>query len=281
MTTTVTLLGAGGKMGCRITDQLKDDSRYDMRYVEPAEEGRERLTERGVSVTPQDEALRGTEVVILAVPDDLLGDIAQEIVPVLESGAMVVLLDPAAAYAGVLPNREDVIYFVSHPCHPPLFQEDRPPEYGEDWFGGQNEAEQDIVCALHQGPGDDYARGEALARAIYAPVRRSHRLTTEQMALLEPALVETLTATLIDTIHVGMEEIVDSGVPEQAARDFLMGHFRIEIAIIFGMAGFPFSDAAQKKIEEAKGELLQDDWKDVLTVERTKESVRDIAHVDD
>jgi len=281
MTTTVTLLGAGGKMGCRITDQLKDDSRYDMRYVEPAEEGRERLTERGVSVTPQDEALRGTEVVILAVPDDLLGDIAQEIVPVLESGAMVVLLDPAAAYAGVLPNREDVIYFVSHPCHPPLFQEDRPPEYGEDWFGGQNEAEQDIVCALHQGPEDDYARGEELARAIYAPVRRSHRLTTEQMALLEPALVETLTATLIDTIHVGMEEIVDSGVPEQAARDFLMGHFRIEIAIIFGMAGFPFSDAAQRKIEEAKGELLQDDWKEVLTVERTKESVRDIADVDD
>jgi len=281
MTTTVTLLGAGGKMGCRITDQLKDDSRYDMRYVEPAEEGRERLTERGVSVTSQDEALRGTEVVILAVPDDLLGNIAQEIVPVLESGAMVVLLDPAAAYAGVLPNREDVIYFVSHPCHPPLFEESRPAEYGEDWFGGQNEAEQDIVCALHQGPEDDYARGEELARAIYAPVRRSHRLTTEQMALLEPALVETLTATLIDTIHVGMEEIVDSGVPEQAARDFLMGHFRIEIAIIFGMAGFPFSDAAQRKIEEAKGELLQDDWKEVLTVERTKESVRDIADVDD
>jgi hypothetical protein len=281
MSSTVTLMGAGGKMGCRITDQLRDDPRYDMRYVEPAAEGQDRLAERGVSVTPQEEALQGTDVVVMAVPDDALGDITDEVVPVLHSGSMVVLLDPAAAYAGALHDREDVTFFVTHPCHPPLFQEDRPPEYGEDWFGGQNKAEQDIVCALHQGPEDDYARGEALARAMYAPVRRSHRLTTEQMALLEPALVETLAATLIDTIHEGMEEIVDSGVPEQAARDFLMGHFRIEIAIIFGMAGFPFSDAAQRKIEEAKGELLQDDWKDVLTVERTKESVRDIADVDD
>jgi len=280
MATTVTLMGAGGKIGCRITDQLKDDERYDMRYVEPAEEGQNRLAERGVSVTSQDEALQGTEVVIMAVPDDALGHISDEVVPTLDSGSMVVLLDPAAAYAGVLHDREDITYFVSHPSHPAFFEEGRPEEYAEDWFGGQGMAEQDIVCAFHQGPEEDYARGEELAQAIYAPVRRSHRLTTEQMALLEPALVETLAATLINTIHEGMEEVVDRGVPEQAARDFLMGHLRIEIAIIFGMAGFPFSEAAQRKVEEAKGELLQDDWKKMLTTERTKESVRDIADVD-
>jgi len=44
--------------------------------------------------------------------------------------------------------------------------------------------------------------------------------------------------------------------------------------------GIPFSDAAQKKMAEARGELLQDDWKDVLTLDRTKESVREIADVD-
>jgi hypothetical protein len=273
-------MGAGGKMGCRITDQLKDDERYDMRYVEPAEEGRNRLGERGVTVTPRDQALEGTDVVILAVPDDLLGEISEAVVPALDSGSMVVLLDPAAAYADALHDREDVTYFVTHPCHPALFEESRPEEYAEDWFGGQDMARQDIVCALHQGPEEDYVRGEALAEAIYAPVRRTHRLTTEQMALLEPALVETLAATLIDTIHEGMEEVVESGVPEQAARDFLMGHLRIEIAIIFGMANFPFSDAAQRKVEEAKGEILQDDWKDVLTIDRTRESVRDIAESD-
>jgi ketol-acid reductoisomerase len=270
-------MGAGGKMGCRITDQVKDDPRYDVRYVEPAQEGRDRLRERGVSATDQAEALEGTDVVILAVPDDSLGEITDEVVPAIDSGSMVVLLDPAAAYADALHDREDVTYFVTHPCHPGLFGEHRPEEYAEDWFGGQGMAEQHIVCALHQGPEADYERGEELAQAIYAPVGRTHRLTTEQMALLEPALAETLAATLIDTIHEGMEEIVDAGVPEQAARDFLMGHMRIEIAIIFGMADFPFSDAAQRKIEEARGELLQEDWKEVLTVERTRESVRDIA----
>ena len=40
-----------------------------------------------------------------------------------------------------------------------------------------------------QGPEEDYARGEAIARAMYAPVMRSHRVTVEQMAILEPALV--------------------------------------------------------------------------------------------
>ncbi len=49
MTTRVALLGAGGKMGCRITDRLKNNSRYDMRYVEPSEQGQERLAEQGVS----------------------------------------------------------------------------------------------------------------------------------------------------------------------------------------------------------------------------------------
>jgi hypothetical protein len=280
MSTTVTLMGAGGKMGCRITDQLTDDPRYDMRYVEPAQEGRDRLAERGVSVTPQDDALRGTDAVVMAVPDEALGDITDEVVPALDDRCMVVLLDPAAAYAGALHDRADVTYFVSHPCHPPLFQEGRPAEHADDWFGGRGMAEQDIVCALHQGPEADYDDGQELAEAIYAPVRRTHRLTTEQMALLEPALAETLAATLVDSIHEGMETVVEKGVPEQAARDFLMGHLRIELAIIFGMAGFPFSDAAQRKIEEAKHELLQDDWTDLLTVERTNESVRDIADVD-
>jgi len=215
-----------------------------MRYVEPAGDGGERLAERGVTPTPRNEALEGTEVVVMAVPDDLLAEITQEIVPTLDSGTMVMLLDPAAAYAEALYDRDDITYFVSHPCHPPLFQADRPAEHAEDWFGGQGMAEQHIVCSLHQGPERDYERGEQLAKAIYAPVDRSHRLTTEQMALLEPALAETLAATLIDTIHEGMEEVTDKGVPEQAAHDFLMGHLRIEIAIIFGLAGFPFSDAA-------------------------------------
>lgn len=276
--TTLTIMGAGGKMGTRITEQVMDDPDYEVRYVEPAEAGQKRLAERGVSTTPASEALADSDAVIMAVPDDKIGQICEDVVPSLDEGALVVLLDPAAAYAGVLPDRSDISYFITHPCHPPVFDEERDPAHVADWFGGQGMARQDIVCALHQGAEEDFELGERIAIDIYRPVRRSHRLSTEEMALLEPALAESLAATLIDVIHEGMETVVDEmGVPEQAAYDFLMGHLRIELAIIFGMTDFPFSDAAKKKMEEAREELLVEDWQQILTVERTKESACDIA----
>ncbi|NDJ61697.1 MAG: semialdehyde dehydrogenase, partial [Chloroflexi bacterium] len=57
MTTTIALLGAGGKMGCRITDNMKDHSDYTMLYVEISEQGVANLAERGVSTTAQADAL--------------------------------------------------------------------------------------------------------------------------------------------------------------------------------------------------------------------------------
>src|SRR5690554_3979085 len=120
----VALLGAGGKMGCRITDNIKDMAEYEVRYVEVSEAGRARLAERGLSVTPEDEAVADADVVILAVPDVLIGKIAQTLVPKVKLGAMVMTLDPAAAYAGELPQRDDIVYFLAHPCHPPLFNDE-------------------------------------------------------------------------------------------------------------------------------------------------------------
>ncbi|WP_390193442.1 NAD(P)-binding domain-containing protein [Halalkalicoccus salilacus] len=84
-------MGAGGKMGLRITDQIMDDQVYDVRYVEPAEEGQETLAERGIETSSPDDALQGTEIVILAVPDEFIGMITEDIVPKLDSGTMVIL----------------------------------------------------------------------------------------------------------------------------------------------------------------------------------------------
>lgn len=277
MTTKIALMGAGGKMGCRITDNIKDMAEYEVRYVEVSEAGRARLAERGLSVTPEDEAVADADVVILAVPDVLIGKIAQTLVPKLKPGAMVMTLDPAAAYAGELPQRDDIVYFLAHPCHPPLFNDETTEEARTDWFGGIH-AKQHIVCALHSGPEEAYARGEAIARAIYAPVMNAHRITTEQMALLEPALVETLSATCIAVIKEGMDEIVRMGVPEEAAWDFLSGHMRIEVAIIFGMAGFPFSDGAKLAIAKAKDRIFRPDWKEnVFDLANVKKSVQEIT----
>ncbi len=264
-------------MGCRITDNIKDDPAYDVRYVEISEAGQARLVERGISVTEEDEALRDVDVVILAVPDALIGTICQALMPKLSSGAMVMVLDPAAAYAGELPERDDITYFIAHPCHPPLFGNETDPAARADWFGGVHAA-QHIVCALHTGPEADYARGEAIARAIYAPVMRSHRVTTEQMVLLEPALVETLCATCLYAIREGMDEAIRMGVPEEAARDFLFGHLRIELAIVFDIAGFPFSDGALLAIEKAKDRIFRPDWKEnIFRMENVRKSVQEIA----
>ena len=210
------------------------------RLVEPSEEGRERLAERGVSAVGEDRALNGADIVILAVPDDLIGPVSEDIVPKLDSGTMVVLLDPAAAYTGALCEREDVSFFITHPAHPSIVETTSElSNENPDWFGGQGREEQDIVCALHRGPSEDYERGEALARDIYGPVRRAHELTTEQMVLLEPALVEMVLGSCLYTVREACEHVIDMGVPEQAARDFLFGHFRVELGIVFGFTDSP------------------------------------------
>ncbi len=273
----VALMGAGGKMGCRITDNIKDHKEYQVAYVEVSPAGIERLKQRGLSVVSQDAAVSDADVVLLALPDILIGKISGEIISKMKKDAMVYGLDPAAAHAGVMPLREDLTYFVTHPCHPPLFHDETDPRAWTDWFGGSF-AKQDIVCALYRGPEKDYARGEELAKVMFAPVRTPYRITIEQMAMLEPALVETFTLTLVDSMKQGLEEVVKMGVPRDAAMAFLMGHLRIEFAITFGMAGFPVSDGAKLAMERARDKIFRPGWKEsIFDREKIRQSVAEIT----
>src|SRR5688572_2156079 len=146
MNLTIALFGAGGKMGCRITDNLKS-STHTLLYVEVNPAGIERLKSRGLAVTPQDQAVGQADVAILALPDALIGKVAPDIVPGLKPGAMVICLDPAAPHGGELPAREDIAYFITHPCHPPVIHDETVPEAQMDFFGAIK-AKQHIVCAL-------------------------------------------------------------------------------------------------------------------------------------
>jgi len=261
MTRVLSLIGAGGKMGLRITEALADDPAYDVRHVEPAPKGRENLRDRGADPVPIDEALEGADLVVLAVPDDVIGPVCEEVAAAGED-LLVLLLDPAAAHAGALPDAPHLSVAVAHPCHPSLFPSE-PVDWDArsgDYFGG--EASQSVVCALHDGNEGDYERAAALARDVYAPVDTVYRLTTAQMAVLEPALVETLTATLLTAMRRGLERAVEMGVPEDAAREFLYGHLRTEAAIVFDEAPFPLSDAAQAAVADATDEVLVEDWVD-------------------
>ena len=276
----ITLLGAGGKMGGRITANLQKLSHYQVDYVEASEERRKQMAEAGVKTTPMEEALGRTEAVILGVPDRLIGKITHDIVPKLKPGTIVIGLDPAAAYAGVMPVRDDITYFIAHPCHPPLFSDTEPASAKSDWFGGQGTLKQSVVCALHRGPEEHYAVGEKLAAAMYAPILRTHRVTVEQMAILEPAVVESTMATCIAAMREAMDRAVELGVPEQAARDFCLGHIRTLTAVAFGFAGFPISDGAIKAIEQNRPRIFHDNWKEeVISLPAIRQSVRDICAV--
>lgn len=277
--TTIAVMGAGGKVGYRITKNLKNNSDFNSLYVEISPAGQARLAELGLVATPEDEALVQAQAVVLAVPDALIGKICNQIVPKLKSGTVVIGLDPAAPYAGVLPTRADISYFICHPCHPPLFEEETDPTARLDWFGG-DKARQNLVCALHSGEESHYALGEAVARAMFAPILRSHRITTEQMAILEPALVETLTGACLTVIREGFDEALRMGVPAAAARDFLMGHLRIELAVLFDLAGFNFSDGAIFAIKQAKKQIFQPDWKKVMALDSIQQSVKDITQAE-
>jgi pyrroline-5-carboxylate reductase len=274
--TTIALMGAGGQMGIRITQKLEDNPDYKTLYVEVGDEGKKKLAGLGLSATPKDEAVAQADVVILAVPDRLIGPICNDIVPMMKSGMMVMGLDPAAGYAGMLPERKDISYFITHPCHAPMFGDETDPEAQQDFFGGDR-AKQSIVCSLHQGPEEDYAKGEAIARVIYAPILKAYRVTTEQMAILEPALVETLGLTCVYVMKEAMDEAVRMGVPEEVAQDFLFSHVRCMMGEVFLLAGTTLSEGAKLAVAEAKEQIFQPDWMKIMKVDSIKDSVRKIT----
>lgn len=261
--TSIALFGAGGKMGYRLASNLKG-APFEVRHVEVSEAGQARLASGlGVATVPADAALAGADVVVLAVPDTLIGRVAAGISDRLAPGTMVMVLDAAAPFAGHLPQRDDLTYFVTHPCHPPIFNDETDPAAKADHFGGVR-AKQHIVSALMQGPEAAYALGESIARVIWAPVMRSHRVTVEQMALLEPGLSETVAASLLDVMREAVDEVVARGVPRQAAMDFLLGHLNILGAVTFGEVQGVFSDACNKAIQFGKPALMREDWKRVF-----------------
>jgi hypothetical protein len=276
MTKKIAILGAGGKMGLRVSANLLH-APYEVAHVEVSEVGRQRLAGIGCTARSAQEVLPEADVVILAIPDSAIGRVTHDLAPQFKTGAMLVALDAAAPFAGELPERADLTVFVAHPCHPSVFNDETDPEARRDYFGGLK-AGQAIVCALMRGPESHYELGADIAARMYAPVLRTHRVTVEQMAILEPALSETVTATCLTVIREATDEAVRRGVPEQAARDFVLGHINVELAIIFDqLPGVRMSDAANRAVERAKTEIFAPDWKKVFEPAAIAESIHAIT----
>lgn len=274
--TTIALFGAAGKMGSRITRRLQDAKQYKSLYVESGEKAENVLRERGLTPTPWEQAASEADVIILGIPDKLIQKVAAQVVPAMKPGAMLMLLDPAAAYGGELPERGDISYFICHPCHPPIVNDETDPEARMDFFGAIK-AKQNVVCALMQGPEQDYALGESVVRAIFAPVMKTHRVTVEQMAILEPALSETVVLTCMVVMTEAIEEAVKMGVPPEAARDFILGHMNVNVGILFKFIDAELSDGAKMAVSRAKHNIFQPNWKDVFKLENVYEEVKAIT----
>lgn len=275
--TTVALVGAGGKMGVRLARNLSK-STYVMTYVESNPERRAQIeSELGISCIGLKEAC-AADVVILAVPDNAIGRIANAIAADLRPGTIVIVLDAAAPYAGLMPDRNDLSYFIAHPCHPSIFNWEADATAATDTFGGAG-AKQAIVCALMQGPEEHFALGATIASTFYGPVYKVHRATLEQMAILEPVLSESVTATCLTVIRQAMDEAALHGVPLEMSRDFILGHIYAEAATIFDQVpGARMSDGCLKAIDVAMPKLFQPDWRRMFERSQVVSSIADITN---
>ena len=278
MSHTIAVIGAGGKMGMRVSNNLvKTD--HVVCYVENSPAGRERTVAAGRELTEASVAVADADIVVLAVPDLALGAVTADVVPQLKSGAIVLTLDPAAAYAGLLTTREDVIQAVAHPCHPSVFLERTTKEEWADTFGGIA-APQDAIAAVESDDPEHVRIVEETVRAIYAPVIDVHFVTVKQLAQLEPTLVETVACMIGALLKEALDEAVDTmGVPEPAARSILLGH--TQVALANGLRGDnPFSDACLIAMEYGKESIIKDDWKKIFQDDELDKNLARMLHLD-
>ncbi|GAB3756695.1 phosphogluconate dehydrogenase C-terminal domain-containing protein [Microlunatus parietis] len=275
---TIAVIGAGGKMGMRISNNLQRTA-HAVRYAETSPAGRDRVTDAGREVVDSAEAVKGAQVIVLAVPDLALGPVTEELVPLAEPGAIVLTLDPAAAYAGLLTTRDDVIMGVAHPCHPSVFLERTSKEEWADTFGGIA-APQDAVAAIESDDPAQKSILETVIRAIYAPVIDVHWVTVKQLAQLEPTLVETVACMIGRLLNEALEEAVHTmGVPEPAARAMLLGH--TQVALANGLRGDnPFSDACLIAMDYGQETIIKEDWKKIFSDDELDKNLARMLHLE-
>ena len=274
----IAVIGAGGKMGMRVSNNLVRTD-HTVWYVETSPAGQQRTLDAGRELSDAATAVADADIVVLAVPDLALGPVTADLVPQMKAGAIVLTLDPAAAYAGLLTTRDDVVQAVAHPCHPSVFLERTTKEEWADTFGGIA-APQDAIAAVES---DDPAHKEiveATVRAIYAPVIDVHFVTVKQLAQLEPTLVETVACMIGSLLNEALDEAIHTmGVPEAAARSILYGH--TQVALANGLRGDnPFSDACLIAMDYGRESIIKDDWKKIFRDDELDKNLARMLHLD-
>jgi D-apionate oxidoisomerase len=255
---TVTVVGAGGKMGMRVSNNL-EPSPYRVFYAENHPPAMERVRAAGRELSDTNVAVAQSDVIVMAVPDILLGKVSEGIVAQAKPGAVLLTLDPAALYAGLIAHRDDMYFAVAHPCHPSVFLQRKSSEEWADTFGGIA-APQDVVAALESGDQPVRDRTEEVIRTIYSPVLDVHWVTVKQLTVLEPTVTETITCMISGLLKDVLREAVSTaGIPEPAVKAMLFGH--VQIALANSLLGSnAFSDAAMIAMGYGREKVVKHDW---------------------
>ncbi len=259
---TITVIGAGGKMGMRISANLQK-SDYHVFYCENSPQGQQQVIAQGREISVPESVVPLSDVVILAVPDVVLGKVSHGIVPQMKAGTTLLTLDPAAAYANLIAQRDEIEYAVAHPCHPSVFLQRYTKEEHADAFGGVA-ALQHVAASYEQGSDEQKAALANVISVMYGPVEQVHWVTVKQLAYLEPTLVETVACMVGAFMKEALDETVKhSGVPVEAAQAMLYGHIQIALAVAF-RATNPFSDACMIAMEYGREKIVKPDWKQIF-----------------
>ena len=278
----VSVIGAGGKMGTRTSNNLVIKSGdFEVLMVEASEAGIKSIRERGFIPVSVEEALQRSDVVVFAVPDTLIKKLSAVYVPQLRPGTGFIILDPAAAVARELTLRDDCTFAVAHPCHPSYFLDQDTYEARQDRFGGCG-GKQDIVMSKIQGDDGRFAQCVEVAKQMYAPVEHAYVMTSEQIAFLEPTLVELLGATCLYAMAETVDEAERRGIDREAAVSFLTGHiYNLSANFLGYITGKPpVSDACKVAIGLGNRLVMRENWKEIWKDDVLDKVIATMLHPD-
>ncbi|WP_245732636.1 phosphogluconate dehydrogenase C-terminal domain-containing protein [Propionispora vibrioides] len=274
----VSVIGAGGKMGTRCSNNLvKHPAEIELYLCETAEAGIRSIREHGLTVTAPELAVPKSDVIILAVPDKLIKQVSEGIVKLMSPGSTLIILDPAAAVAKELALRDDCTFAVTHPCHPSYFLDQDTVEARQDYFGGVA-GKQDIVMAKIQGSDENFAKARRVSEIMFSPVMNSYVMGVRDIAFLEPTLVEILGATALYAMAETVKEAERRGIPRAAAESFMAGHVYNLSANFLGKLNARVSDACLVAIELGNKLVLREDWKKIWDDEVLDRSIATMLH---
>ena len=274
----VAVIGAGGKMGTRTSNNL---AKFPEDLCESGEKGIQAVLDRGMTVSKPEDVVPLADVVIFAVPDSLIGKLSGPFGEMMRPGAGMVILDPAAAVAKELTMREDCTYAVAHPCHPSYFLDQDSYEARHDYFGGLG-GKQDCVMAKIQGDDAVFEQCRRVTEIMYGPVEHAYVMGLRDIAFLEPTLVELLGATCLYAMAETVDKAVERGIPKEAAVSFLTGHIYNLSANFLGFLGnTPVSDACKVAIGLGNRLVLREDWKEIWKDEVLDKVIATMLHPED